>query len=159
MNVDDYTALALLKVFSRLEFALKEFQEFLYGVAGQRPETQWSAYNRELRNDAFLARIEERHRAVLLGNPQDGPPPRKMFVDEERKIEFRDVPLEGAHTADKLMDAARRVRNNLIHGGKENGAQERFAHHDQRLAEAAISVMRAASLAHAGVAELCEAQA
>jgi hypothetical protein len=154
MNVDDRTALELLRVFARLEFALKQFPEFVRGEPGQNAQTQWSAFNVHLRKDSFITRISPDSRAVLLGNPVDGPPPMKMFVDEKRRIRFEDQPLEGNHVADHLMDATRRVRNNLVHGGKE-GPDERSPGHDQRCVVAAIDVMRSAMHEHQGVSELC----
>lgn len=154
MNVSDQTALELLKVFSRIEFALKQIPEFLNGAPGNRAEPQWSAFGVHLRNDNFINRVSAESRTVLLGNPQDGPPPMKMFVDPQRRLRFEDRPLEGNHDSDRLMDAARRVRNNLVHGGKE-GPDERSPGHDERCVRAAIEVMRSSMQEHQGVWELC----
>lgn len=152
MNVYDHTALRLLKAFARLEFALKTFPEFLNGQVGERPETQWGAFYVAVRHQV-ADNISQRSRGVLLGMHHNDHPPKKMEVTPERQVRFVDVPLQGP-PGDRLLEAAKRVRNNLVHGGKEHAHQERYAGHDQLLAEAAIEVIHIAAAAHPGVAPL-----
>lgn len=52
------------------------------------------------------------------------------------------------------MDAARRVRNNLVHGGKEHALQQRYDGHDQHLVIAALEVIHIAAAADQRVAKL-----
>ncbi len=68
-------------------------------------------------------------------------------------MDFEVAPLNGP-IGDRLMDAARRVRNNLVHGGKEHALQQRYDGHDQHLVNASIEVIRIAAAADQRVAKL-----
>lgn len=78
----------------------------------------------------------------------------KMQVSAQHRIEFVDAPLGNGPEGDRLIDAARRVRNNLVHGGKEHARQQRYPGHDDRLARAAINVMFLAMASHPEVSQL-----
>jgi len=153
MNVERHTALELLRTFSRIEFALKQIPEFVNGAAGQTPETQWSAFyfhvRRQIENN-----LSRENKDLLLGTGPNDPPPMKMQVNAQRRIEFVNAPLGNGPEGDRLMDAAGRVRNNLVHGGKEHHGQQRYKGHDEKLARAAIDVMFLAMAAHPDVARL-----
>ncbi len=153
MNVRDCDALRLLKLFARLEFALKQFPRFVSGNEGEVPYAQWSAFDSHIKNK-IAPHTSAEDREVLLGSAGN-PPPRKMEIGPSKKIIFVDIPLGGTTDDAKLMEAARRVRNNLVHGGKENKVQERYAGHDQRLVKAAANVMDAAIAADPDIADLC----
>lgn len=152
MNVTDYAALELVRRFARIEFALKTFPEFVNGQPGDTPGTQWSAFYGLARGQVAAA-VDPESRRVLLGSHLSDPPPKKMVVLPDRSVGFVDAPLEGPE-GDRLMDAARRVRNNLVHGGKERRLQERYPGHDQQLVVAALDVIYCAAAAHSGVAAL-----
>lgn len=152
MNVDDHHALQLIRGFARIEFALKTLPEFVKGKLGDTPETQWTAYYPIARQSIGEATSKEA-RDVLLGTHANDPPPKKMVITAVGEVDFEDCPLQGP-IGDKLMDAARRVRNNLVHGGKERAFQERYPGHDQRLVVAALEVIHIAAAADARVARL-----
>jgi len=152
MNVDTNTALNLLKVFSRIEFALKQIPEFVNGAAGETPDTQWTSFYVHVRRHIENG-LTKPSKDALLGTHPNDPPPMKMRVTDQRRIEFVHVPLDGPE-GDRLMEAARRVRNNLVHGGKEHKGQQRYDGHDERLAQAAIEVMYLAMASHPDVSRL-----
>ncbi|WP_115577092.1 hypothetical protein [Xanthomonas campestris] len=153
MNVERHTALDLMRAFSRIEFALKQIPEFVNGAVGETPETQWSAFyvyvRRHLENN-----LSQKSKDLLLGTGPNDPPPMKMQVNAQRCIEFVDASLGNGPEGDRLMDAARRVRNNLVHGGKEHARQQRYPCHDNDLARAAIDVMYLAMASHKEVSQL-----
>lgn len=153
MNVDRNTALDLLRAFSRIEFALKQIPEFVNGAMGDTPDTQWSAFYVHVRR-AIENGLTQDNKDLLLGTGPNDPPPMKMQVNAQRRIEFVDAPLANGPEGDRLMDAARRVRNNLVHGGKEHWRQQRYDRHDEMLARAAIDVMHLAMASHPDVARL-----
>ncbi len=114
MNVDDRSDLDLIRGFARFEFALKRFPEFVNGQPGDLPETQWTAYYPIARR--VVAKGTSRpSRDVLLGTHQNDPPPKRMVVVADGTVDFEVAPLHGP-TSDRLMDAARRVRNNSAWG-------------------------------------------
>lgn len=152
MNVDDRSALDLIRGFARIEFALKRFPEFVNGQPGNLPETQWTAYYPIARR-AVAEGTSGPSRNVLLGTHQNDPPPKRMVVVADGTVDFEVAPLNGP-IGDRLMDAARRVRNNLVHGGKEHALQQRYDGHDQHLVNASIEVIRIAAAADQRVAKL-----
>lgn len=153
MNVEHHTALELLRVFSRIEFALKQIPEFVNGAAGETPDTQWTAFYVHVRRD-IQNRLSQETKNLLLGTGPNDPPPMKMQVNAQRRIEFVAASLGNGPEGDRLMEAARRVRNNLVHGGKEHKRQQRYDGHDEKLARAAIDVMYLAMASHPDVAQL-----
>jgi hypothetical protein len=44
-----------------------------------------------------------------------------------------------------MVEASVRVRNNVVHGAKEDAARERYAGHDQQVVDAAILVLHRVS--------------
>lgn len=156
MNVSDQSALRLLKAFARFEYALKCFPEFTNGEPGEVPDVQWTAYFPVARR-----RVEEsvrpEDRAVLLGTHANDPPPMKMQLDQQRRVIFVERPLVGP-VGDRLIEAARRVRNNVVHGGKQHPHQERYPGHDQRLVDAATNIIYLAATAQADVEQLVFAE-
>lgn len=152
MNVTDRSALQLIRSFARIEYALKSFTEFTRGAPGDVPDAQWTAFYVSVR-DNVEAGVRPATRDVLLGNHPNNAPPMKMDIGPDGRVRFKDQPLLGP-IGDRLMDAARRVRNNLVHGGKELASQQRYDGHDQRLVEAATDVIFVAAAAHPDVALL-----
>ena len=143
MNVDDYTALQLLKSFAQLEFRLKKVSRFIQGDVGRSAMVQWgtvSARLGELPGASFLDRIPGGVKLKLL---TDGDRPKKQLVELDahgKKAVFARWPLPPGE-AQALLEAAQRVRNNLFHGGKEDPDEEPHPGDDQEWAEAAIVVV------------------
>lgn len=159
MNVSATHAFALLKVFSRLEFSLKHFPQFIRGGHDDPGMVQWSKFDEAIRAlpaNRFLEQIDAPSKQVLLG-ALDGGPPEKLRVkvtDGIRRVRFEPAALPPNET-DALLEAARRVRNNLVHGGKERGSQQRRDGHDEELVKAAAQVMELASYAIPEIKTLC----
>lgn len=152
MNVTDRSAWTLLRAFARLEFALKQFPEFVNGEEGDVPDTQWTAYY-PLARRAVSENVSIDSKIALLGIHPNDPPPKKMVVTPHGNVDFDDFPLFGPE-GDRLIEAARRVRNNVVHGGKEHALQQRYPGHDQRLVDASIDVLNWAASADQRVAAL-----
>ena len=143
MNVDDQTALRLLKAFSQLEFRLKKVPRFIKGDVDRSAMVQWgtvSATLRQVPRDRFLDHIPDAVRTKLIA---DGNRPKKQLVEMQmgdKAATFKPWPLP-AGEAPALLESAQRVRNNLFHGGKEDPQEEMFYGDDQQWAEAAIVVV------------------
>lgn len=152
MNVERNTAFDLLRAFSRIEFALKNIPEFVNGAVGNTPEPQWGSFYVHVRRKIEDG-LGQDSKNLLLGTHTNDPPPKKMRISAQGRVEFVHEPLAGPE-GDRLIDAARRVRNNLVHGGKEHHEQLRYHGHDEKLARAAVEVMYLAMASHPDVARL-----
>lgn len=162
MNVTDESAFQLLRIFMRLEFALEQFDEFIRGAENEPAFVQWSRFDSRLRQlppAQFWDHVETGDRRTLLGTETGGPPEKlRVRVDAhgQKRVQFEPA---AALTPELIgvMDACRRVRNNLVHGGKERYEQQRpgYPGHDQALVDAASRVMDQASRAIPDIARLC----
>jgi hypothetical protein len=151
MNVSFQSAAYLIRWCARLEFALHEVADYLIGDAGGVPGVDWGRFQARVRADVARMASSEVTRD-LLGD-DFGSPPRKMVV-ENGHVVFRRAPIEGP-IGDRLIVASRRVRNNLVHGGKETADQERYPGHDELLVKAAANILTIAAGVDARVANLC----
>lgn len=89
-----------------------------------------------------------------MGTGPNDPPPMKMQVCTQHRVEFVDAPLDDGSESDRLMDAARRIRNDLVHSGNEHARQQRYPNHDSKLACAAFDVISSAMASHPKVSQL-----
>ncbi|TCD15231.1 hypothetical protein [Oricola cellulosilytica] len=99
----------LMRVVTRFEYALKETG---YGVMRNGAvEANWDKFANEVLKAEFLQRVRDKKIApTILSNP-----PSRQFLggstlDWERKV--------APNSIQDFIGAVRRVRNNLVHGGK-----------------------------------------
>ena len=122
MNVSAADALELVRVFARAEYALKRVPTYCREERG-RAAANWSSFDDDVA-DLLVPRIDAATRRLLT----DAPP--MIEVVELGVGVFRDRNLSGP-PGKQMLQAARRVRNNLFHGGKE--LPERHTGHDGAL--------------------------
>lgn len=122
MPVSDNNAFFLLRVFAKLEFRLKEDPGFLRAGPYRMAQVNWPAVDAavaELPGPLFLDRVSDPTRDKVLGAPRNRPMVQEVEVIEGHNVAvFKRLQL-GASDAGALVEASRRVRNNLFHGGKE----------------------------------------
>lgn len=122
--------------FARFEYAMKATQ---YGRADRfgNAVADWNALKSE------LGKVIE---PTLTGSAREAidyllaePPQVQKFIDGQAT--FQAVPLSGDNLGAKAISAAKRVRNNLFHGGKHtpHSSPDR----DTKLIEAALAVLEA----------------
>lgn len=147
MNVSDDLSLRFLRRFARFEFALKRHPEFCMGQEGSSAHANWDQFAISIAV-ALQAdpTIDHDTRALLL----DRPPMNEVIRQGVAVYEPRD--LGGGNDGARLVSAARRIRNNLFHGGKD--APERYAGHDEGCVTAALCVLDAARKINAEVCRL-----
>ncbi len=137
MAVPQELAQQFLFQFARAEYALKGVKGFCDGDEGKRAKPNW---------DAFASAIAEH----LAGHPRVDKETRELLLNQPPKVElvrdgvakFEDKPLCERPDGQRLIEAMKRVRNNLFHGGKEN--PEQYPGRDERLVEAALTVLHVA---------------
>lgn len=147
MTVSDCIAFPLLRVFGRLEAKLKHRPRFIR--QGQRDAmVDWRAVNAAVSTlppAAFVERLGDDTRDKILAGERDRPKVQVVVeVDGLRRARFRERPLDppdhDPSDAIALVDAARRLRNNLFHGGKEEPGDQPFEGDDDEWGRAALDV-------------------
>jgi len=100
-------AAKFLGTFLRFEFALKESG---FGPGSGEARVEWGCVTKEL-GEEFCRRIQESGKAETIMRC----PPKKQVL---RHKELGWEPQEPPRNVHELFEAIRRVRNNLVHGGK-----------------------------------------
>ena len=140
MPVSDKSRDRLLDLFAKIEARLKRIPRYLHGDEGGRAEANWQRFGSD-----FSERI-----APLVGGQSKEvlttlPPKPEVVRDGKPSFDEDSPPLRGGRRPEtlgmRLVEASCRVRNNTIHGGKQDPALERYAGHDQQVVDAAIEVM------------------
>ncbi|RDZ28090.1 hypothetical protein [Lysobacter silvisoli] len=143
MPVSQPTAYALLRTFGMLEFELKRIPEFTGTGPYQSAKANWRAVEDavdRLPTPTFLDRVPASARTKLLGGTRNRPKVQVVATIQGRNLtHFRELPLH-ASDARALIEAMRRVRNNLFHGGKEDPLEELYVGDDEEWALAAGEV-------------------
>lgn len=145
MPVTSQSKHALLDLFSRMESDLKKTGVYLEGAEGARASANWPKFGSDI-GPRVRGRVSHRSVEVLTTLP----PMREIVRDEASAYDPRTDPLQGGRNPEslgkRLIEASVRVRNNLIHGGKEDPEMERYPQHDQAVVDAALEVLTAATL-------------
>lgn len=140
MDVDPQTAYRYLALFARFEFTLKRLPHFLSGEAGEAAMVHWPNVKKALTalSEAdFVERVPQQVRDKVLGGRRDRPRVQKVVMRAGKRIaKFQRQQILGSDAVVLLM-AAKRVRNNLFHGGKEepNGGNQEWVLAAERIVE------------------------
>lgn len=127
----------LMRVVARFEYALKEIGYGKMG-AGGAVEAKWDEFaNKELTSD-FLKHVRNNKIApTILSNP----PSRQILNGSSLDWDATAPPTD----IQSLVGAVRRVRNNLVHGGKSG---DKDSDRNNLLVAEAIAVLTEALRAH-----------
>lgn len=143
MPVFQQTAYSLLQAFGLLEFELKRIPEFTGIGPYQSAKANWRAVDQavdRLPAPTFLDQVSTTTRAKLLGGARNRPKVQMIDIIQGRNLtRFQEQALH-ASDARALVEATRRVRNNLFHGGKEDPLEEPYPGDDEEWAVAACEV-------------------
>ncbi|HDS1603385.1 hypothetical protein I5V52_19105 [Stenotrophomonas maltophilia] len=122
MPVSDPLAFDLLRAFAQLEFRLKNDPGFLRAGPYRMAQVNWPAVDEavsRLDDSLFFDRVSDSTHEQILTPPRDRPMVQEVaVVNGLNRTVFQRLPLQQSN-AGALVEAARRVRNNLFHGGKE----------------------------------------
>ncbi|WP_217574797.1 hypothetical protein [Mesorhizobium sp. GbtcB19] len=135
----------LLHVFTRFEYALKDAG---FGRAGSKNavEADWDRFaSKELKKPFFAAVAAKGLAPTLMANP----PSRQILQGSTLAWETVTPP---ANVTDLLV-AVRRVRNNLVHGGKSGDPD---SDRNEKLVAEAIEVLLEALRSHADLRAIFE---
>ncbi|HTH11083.1 MAG TPA: hypothetical protein VMA55_16055 [Acidovorax sp.] len=147
MAVSDPLAFDLLRAFAQLEFRLKEDPGFLRAGPYRMAQVNWQAVDTavaQLPGHRFLDRASDETRTMILAGPRDRPMVQEVdVVGGQNAAVFKRLALQ-ASDAGALVEAARRVRNNLFHGGKEQpdvGDDEEWARAASEIADLLLDLL------------------
>lgn len=144
MNVSPDLALVFLRVFARCEYSLKRIPGFCLGNEGCEAKANWDAFANAVADQLWLrAEVTDTIRRLLLDLP-----PWKQVVRNQVAV-FEVAQWGSTKSGSRLLESARRVRNNLFHGGKEQ--RERTIGRDEELVRAALVVVQTAVACHPDV--------
>ncbi|WP_232526255.1 hypothetical protein [Lysobacter capsici] len=143
MPVSDANAINLLRAFGMVEFTLKRIPGFTRSGRHQRAEANWRALDEAIERlsaQDFFDLVTAPTRDKLLGGGRNRPKIQMVTVAHGRNTtHFKELDL---HVSDAraLVEAMRRVRNNLFHGGKEDPLEEPYHGDDDEWAVAAAEI-------------------
>lgn len=130
--------------FARFEYAMKATDycgKDRYGNA----QPDWNELTQQLA-DKLMPTLNDSERE-LIGYLLANPPQVQKCV--EKQAVFKEEALRGDSDGAKAIEGAKRVRNNLFHGGKHTQHSE--PGRDARLIEAAMTVLGACLSIHPGL--------
>ncbi len=148
MPVSDHLAVPLFRAFGLLEYQLKRRPAFLNADRFGNAMVDWS----EVKTAAdgfpaadFVLQLEAFTRQKVLDGARERPKVQVVIeVGGQRKATFAPRPLQPPNEvpsdARALVEAAKRVRNNLFHGGKEEPGDQPFEGDDDQWGRAALDV-------------------
>ena len=107
----DEAGVRLFKIMMRLEFALKDIG--YVRSSSRHAEVDWNRYANDRLGNDFYIKISRAPEARILFES----PPKRQIVDAG-SLGWENV--QAAGSAQELIGAMQRVRNNLFHGGKSS---------------------------------------
>lgn len=136
-------AFRLLRAFGALEFALKRVPGFTGAYSNGSASVNWQAVDAALeamQPELLTLAVSDSTKQKILGGNRDRPMVQVVTVHGGHNITAFRAKALSASDPRALMQAARRVRNNLFHGGKEDPLEEAFPGDDNQWITAATDV-------------------
>ncbi|MDT3470230.1 hypothetical protein [Stenotrophomonas maltophilia] len=145
MPASSLRAFRLLRAFGALEFALKRVPGFTGAHSDRSAKVNWQAVDAALeamRPDLLTLAVSDSTKQKILGGTRDRPMVQVVTVRGGHNLTSFQARALSASDPRALMQAARRVRNNLFHGGKEDPLEESFPGDDNQWITAATDVAK-----------------
>ena len=103
--------------FSKFECALKQAGYYHWNERHKKLSPDWKTFTKDIASE-FDKDSERRERILdeAIKYFQDHPPQKQ--TRKEGQVDWKDVPYDNGPLLEWLVDAIKRVRNNLFHGGK-----------------------------------------
>jgi len=153
MPVSDTFAFPLLRAFGLLEYQLKRRPSFLKADRFSNAMVDWAevkAVLAGLPSGDFVQIVTSDTRRKVLDGARNRPKVQMVIQangQQHASFELRPLqsPNEVRSDASALLEAAKRVRNNLYHGGKEDPGEQPFDGDDDEWGRAALDVIQVLS--------------
>lgn len=148
MPVSDNLAIPLFRAFALLEYQLKRRHAFLKADRFGNAMVDWSEVKAQVDRFPpadFVLRVGPVTRQKMLGGARDRPKVQVVVnAGGRREATFEPRPLQPPNEvqsdARALVEATKRVRNNLFHGAKEDPGEQPFDGDDDEWGRAALDV-------------------
>jgi hypothetical protein len=114
LSVDPSLACEFFARFARFEYALKATRRFCRRGYGGKAEPDWRSFKKEIGAD--LTNCDDEEIVTAITYLVNCPP--KVQKCKSHNAVFESECLRGDNIGEKAIEAAKRVRNNLFHGGK-----------------------------------------
>ena len=135
LQIDGALVCEFFAVFARFEYAMKA-SRYCTSDRWNNAVPDWRALKQDLGPALEQAPDNDLGRAMAF--LLDAPPLVQKWVD--RRPKFQEVPLAGNSDGAKVLESAKRVRNNLFHGGKHTPHSP--PDRDTQLIKAALCVLQ-----------------
>lgn len=150
MPVSDDLAFPIFRAFGLLEYQLKRRPALLKADRFGNAMVDWAEVKATvdgLPSTDFVLQVGPDTRQKVLEGARSRPKAQVVVeVGARRQAIFETLPLQPPHEmrsdARALVEAAKRVRNNLFHGGKEDPCEQPFDGDDDEWGRAALDVTR-----------------
>ncbi|MFZ6695546.1 hypothetical protein ACO0J1_07185 [Stenotrophomonas acidaminiphila] len=148
MPVSDNLAIPLFRAFALLEYQLKRRHAFLKADRFGNAMVDWSEVKAAVDGFPaadFVLQLDAFTRQKVLDGARERPKVQVVVNSGgRRKATFEPRPLQPPNEvqsdARALVEATKRVRNNLFHGGKEDPGEQPFDGDDDEWGRAALDV-------------------
>lgn len=138
LKVNNNLSTTFTLMFSRFEYVLKNMGYFI--GSDKKVSADWDKYSRkENIKEAFnniTAQVIIDAVSYLLENP-----PKKQVVSDNNVIWKTSPPDPNLPKSEQVILMVRRIRNNLMHGGKFHGTHQPEVARDTKLIESSILVL------------------
>jgi hypothetical protein len=136
LQIDRHLICEFFGWFARFEYTLKE-TSFCKADQYGNAKPHWTRFQKSI--GAALGGRDDQNVVSAIRYLVDTPPQVQKY--EHGDAIFREVPLRGDNDGERAIEAARRVRNNLFHGGKHtpHSPPER----DEKLIRCSLTLLEA----------------
>jgi len=141
LNANEKLVFEFFEKIARFECAMK-FGRFCRKGSNGIAEPDWKGLIKEA--GPKLSKFDSADVAKAMEYLTTCPP--KVQVYDDGRASFQAQALDGADKGSQSLAAAKRVRNNLFHGGKHTGHKDEEERNDELLRHAALVIDKAAEL-------------
>ncbi|MGA2333724.1 MAG: hypothetical protein ABSG75_18455 [Syntrophales bacterium] len=135
LEISEKILLEFFVTFSRFEYALKE-SGFVRADKKGDAQPDWDKFISLVSREEYTALMSILNRELYITDS----PPKKQIV-RNGKLQWSDLPKSGIKNVGSLLNAVRRVRNNLFHGGKFS-TDYNCESRNQRLVTDALTILK-----------------
>jgi len=138
LKIDNSLSTVFILMFSRFEYSLKNIGCFI--GSEKKVSADWDGYSRKEEIKEIFNNIEEQEIIDAVNYLIENPPKKQVIIDDN--VVWKNSPPDSnLPKSEQAILMVRRIRNNLMHGGKFHGAYQPEVARDTKLIESSIHVL------------------